>query len=321
MTSAPFELSDPRFEKREYGAINRFFLKFIRDERDLPFMHLILVATFTLVPATVYLFWPGNYRWWLGALYLVFNLALLFGRFILMLHNTSHRSLFKRQYRLLNYYIPWVLGPFFGETPDTYYVHHVTMHHAENNLDGDLSGTMRFQRDNPFHFFRYWFRFFTIGLVELAAYQWKRRRVNFIQRMVAGELGFYVLVVVLAFVNLPATFTVFIFPFLFARFIMMAGNWGQHAFIDRTDPGNSMKNSITCINTPYNKQRDLHYELYKTNTLPIDSFCHGFLLSHGSISHLIIFKCRKPLISHKVELVNNIITCHILIHLSLRGKF
>ena len=33
----------------------------------------------------------------------------------------------------------------------------------------------------------------------------------------------------------------------------MAGNWGQHAFIDATDPANSYKNSLTCINTGYNK--------------------------------------------------------------------
>ena len=34
----------------------------------------------------------------------------------------------------------------------------------------------------------------------------------------------------------------------------MAGNWAQHAFIDPSDPGNSYKNSITCINTSYNKK-------------------------------------------------------------------
>jgi hypothetical protein len=35
---------------------------------------------------------------------------------------------------------------------------------------------------------------------------------------------------------------------------MMAGNWGQHAFIDQADPANCYTNSITCINATYNER-------------------------------------------------------------------
>ena len=48
--------------------------------------------------------------------------------------------------RKLNLYIPWLLGPFFGETPETYFVHHVGMHHVEENLEDDLSSTMPYKR-------------------------------------------------------------------------------------------------------------------------------------------------------------------------------
>jgi fatty acid desaturase len=34
--------------------------------------------------------------------------------------------------------------------------------------------------------------------------------------------------------------------------MMMAGNWGQHAFIDADAPANCYRNSITCVNTVYN---------------------------------------------------------------------
>ncbi len=34
---------------------------------------------------------------------------------------------------------------------------------------------------------------------------------------------------------------------------MMAGNWGQHAFIDREHPDNDYVNSINCINGRYNQ--------------------------------------------------------------------
>lgn len=252
---AEITLTDPRYDdSKEPGPLDRFFLRYIRDKRDLPFIYLTLTASAVLFPFAVYLFLPGNFRWWLAAIYLVVTFVFFFGPFILMLHNTSHRTLFKREYRLLNYYIPWVLGPFIGETPDTYYVHHIMMHHAENNLDRDLSGTLRYQRDSFFGFMHYFLKFFFVGLWELAIYQWRRRNHRFVQRMLAGELGFYVLVTVLLFVNWQATLTVFVIPFVAARFGMMAGNWGQHAFIDADDPGNSYRNSITCINAVYNQK-------------------------------------------------------------------
>ena len=254
-TPNPIELTDPRFDAtREPNALDRFFMRYIKDRRDLPFIYLTISASLVLFPFAVYLYVRGTFPWWLGLIYFAVNFKFFFDRFILMLHNTSHRTLFKRQYRLLNYYIPWVLGPFCGETPDTYYVHHITMHHAENNLDRDLSSTMRYQRDSFLHFMAYFLRFFFLGFVELARYQWGRRNHQLVRRVLTGELGFYILVVVLAFVNLHATFWVFILPFIAARFLMMAGNWAQHAFLDASDPGNSYRNSITCINTGYNRR-------------------------------------------------------------------
>ena len=35
---------------------------------------------------------------------------------------------------------------------------------------------------------------------------------------------------------------------------MMAGNWGQHAFIDPADPANNYTNSVSCINAVYNQK-------------------------------------------------------------------
>jgi len=34
----------------------------------------------------------------------------------------------------------------------------------------------------------------------------------------------------------------------------MMGNWAQHAFVDQDEPDNDYKNSITCINSSYNRQ-------------------------------------------------------------------
>jgi len=54
--------------------------------------------------------------------------------------------------------------------------------------------------------------------------------------------------------NWQATLLVFILPTIIVRFAMMSGNWAQHAFIDASQPENSYLNSITCINTVYNKK-------------------------------------------------------------------
>src|SRR6202012_290442 len=50
-----------------------------------------------------------------------------------------------------------------------------------------------------------------------------------------------------------ASVFVFVVPVFIVRFLMLAGNWGQHAFIDRNTPRNSYTNSINCINVRYNR--------------------------------------------------------------------
>lgn len=252
---ATISLSDPTFAPKEKrNALERVALHFINDERDLPFVWLSLAMTVVLIPFAVVLYWPGVFRWWMAPIYWAVLFGFFFDRYILMLHNTSHRRLFKRRYKFLNHYIPWVLGPFCGESPETYYAHHITMHHAEGNMPNDLSSTMRFQRDSFLHFLRYFSRFFFFILPELTAYQWRKKRWAILRKMLVGELGFYAMCIGLSFINWQATLVVFVIPFLLCRFLMMCGNWAQHAFVDAKDPANPYKSSITCINAGYNRR-------------------------------------------------------------------
>jgi len=248
-------ITDPTFTKPDsYGWFDRLALRYIRDERDLPFIHLMTASSLVLFPLAALMYVPSVFRWWMAPIYWVILIAFFLDRFILMLHNTSHRPLFKKKYGLLNRYIPWILGPFFGETPETYFAHHLGMHHAENNMHDDLSSTLRFRRDRLPHFLRYFGRFFFVGVVELSLYFYRRRRYDMMWRAIVGEGSYIALVVLLAWVNFGATFTVLIFPFMFTRFAMMAGNWAQHAFVDPDDPENNYRNSLTCINTRYNRR-------------------------------------------------------------------
>jgi hypothetical protein len=247
-------LRDPTYQPAEReGLVDRLAMRFIHDKRDVPFLRLMAIQTLTVVPTGLVLFVPGAFRWWLAAVHLALVVYFL-GPFVLMLHNTSHRRLFKRPWGWMNNYIPWFLGPFFGESPETYFAHHVGMHHPENNLPEDLSSTMRFQRDSAWHFTRYFLRFVFVVLIELAMYLVRKGRRSLMIRCVMGELLFCFGVAALMLVNWRATLVVFLLPFVVTRFAMMAGNWAQHAFIDAAAPGNCYRNSITCINSSYNRR-------------------------------------------------------------------
>ena len=248
------EIVDPVFTEKKYNALDRFFISLINDERDLPFIYLCIKLLLVVLPVSIYLFIPGNFNWWIAIGYYLVQLVFLAGPYILMLHNTSHRSFFKKKYSFLNNIIPWVIGPFFGETPESYFAHHLGMHHAENNLPPDHSSTMKFQRDSFIDFLKYYGEFILLGIYQLYQYLTFKKRFKIRDKFATGEASFWILCIALSFFNWQATLAVFVIPVFLYRFLMMAGNWGQHAFIDPADPGNNYRNSITCINSDYNKK-------------------------------------------------------------------
>lgn len=249
-------LTDPVFTRPEkYSATDRFFLRYIKDERDLPFAWLTLKISLTMLPLGLLLYMPfvTGWWWWAAALgYFILNNVVFKGPFGLMLHCTSHRVFFRREYQFMNHYLPWVIAPFFGHSPETYYTHHIGMHHPENNLEDDESTTMPFRRDSLRGFLKYFGIFLFMGMYHLATYFFRKKRKRLLYRSVRGEVLFILFCVALSFVNWEATFMVFMLPFLLFRLVAMLGNWAQHAFVDVADPGNAYKNSITCINTKYN---------------------------------------------------------------------
>jgi len=248
-------ISDPSFTQPVYSRFDQFWLQFIKDERDLPFINLAIRITLTIIPLALLLYMPFLTGWLWGVVaftYLYLNNLVFKGPFGLMLHCTSHRPLFKPEYKNAYYYWTWVIAPFFGQTPETYFSHHIGMHHPENNVDPDGSTTMPYQRDSFRSFLTYYGSFMLFGVIELVAYLRKKNRMKLAYRAVLGELSFYALCVGLSFVSFPATLVVFILPFLIFRLITMLGNWTQHAFICANEPLNPYNNSITCINVKYN---------------------------------------------------------------------
>ncbi|QKG53512.1 fatty acid desaturase family protein [Hymenobacter sp. BRD67] len=235
--------------------LDSFLGHYLQDERDLPFVYLSLKISATMLPLAVLLFVPAlrGAAWWavFGVFFFLSN-AVFKGPFGLMLHCTSHRVLFKKKYSVLNKYIPWVIGPLFGQTPETYFTHHMGMHHPENNLPDDESSTMFYQRDSLRGFLHYLTDFLVLGIPRLVGYFNRRHRPVLRFRLLRGELIYIIFSILMACVNLPATLAVFVVPLVLSRVIMMLGNWAQHAFIAADSPENCYRNSVTCINTTYN---------------------------------------------------------------------
>lgn len=181
-------------------------------------------------------------------------LASSFDRFTLMLHCVSHRPLWKPRYRALDAIVPYVIGPFFGQTPHSYFIHHVGMHHVEQNLRVDTSSTLRYRRDRFDHFLRYWARFMLLGLPDLGRYLKHRGRDKLRRKLVLSECCYLVVLALLLSLRPLAALLVLLLPLLVARTLMMMGNWAQHAFVapDRAD--DRYVSSITCINTRYNRR-------------------------------------------------------------------
>jgi len=225
----------------------------LNDPRDAVFLGL-MAECLVVVACGISLFFAGPWLWYLAPGYCLLLVARFLDRFTLMLHCTSHRQLFKPEYRLGNFLIPWLIGPFFGQSPDTYFAHHMGMHHPEQNLADDLSSTMRFQRDRFSHWLRYYGRFLALGLPDLRRYMVAKKRPRLARRALTGEGAFWAMVLALALVRPGAALVVFVAPMLIIRTLMMIGNWGQHAFISAAQPDNPYLSSITCINTRYNRR-------------------------------------------------------------------
>ncbi|KAJ3103141.1 hypothetical protein HDU97_010349 [Phlyctochytrium planicorne] len=204
----------------------------------------------TLLPSALYMIF-GKMYWWSPILHWVF-LAQQLPTLTLALHVMSHLPLFKSNF--LETFFPIVIGPLFGQTWGTYYLHHIKMHHIEDNGPKDLSSTLDYQRDDPLHFLHYFCRFYFAIWYELSAYLYRRKQYGRVAAMYLGEFGCIAMISYLAFyVNFWATFFTLVLPFNVERFLLMSGNWVEHAFLDPEDPlGGGFKNSSTIISTPFN---------------------------------------------------------------------
>ena len=255
MSVAELTLTDPTSAPTYAdSALSRWARGLIFEARDEVFVRLTLQRIATMSAAMTALWFALHHAlapWWaLGLVYFALW-GWLTPPVILMLHNTMHRPFFRA--RTLAKSHGWVMSLFFG-IPTGYAEHHVGMHHVEDNMPEDLSSTMRYQRDSFLHFLVYFARFFFLVLVELTLYLHKRKRKTMARRALVGDLVHQSVIALVLVLDWRFGLIAFALPMIACRFAMMAGNWGQHAFLNTAAPNDGLTNSITCINAVYNQR-------------------------------------------------------------------
>lgn len=217
----------------------------VRRPTDVVFLTHILIYLVTSLSSAIRLYL--HFNWAHAVLHWVMT-GYYCGAFTLMLHNHIHNNgVLASNYSTFDSVWPYVLEPLMGHTWDSYFYHHVKHHHVENNGPGDLSSTIRFQRDNLLHFLCYVGRFLFLVWLELPLYFYRKGKLSLAIRSATSESASYAFIYFMAKQNLRATIFVLLIPLLQMRIGMMVGNWGQHALVDEVEPDSDFRSSITLI--------------------------------------------------------------------------
>jgi len=251
--TVPLVLTDPMYRPRPLRAIERVVATIIHDPRDLPFVWLIAAVSATIVPAAVLLMIEPNFSWWAASAYLLVVISVCDAPFLAMYHYIAHRPLFTRRAAFLKQYVNWILGPLCGVPPNGYYVHHILMHHVENNRAADLSSTMRYQRDSFCDFLRYFLNVLSGAYYHLPVSLLRRKRYRLARHVFVGALSYLAWIAALACFNWRAALAVYLIPWAVAMFGFCCTTWGAHAFIDPAAPDNIYGGAVICLNTLYNR--------------------------------------------------------------------
>ncbi|KAI0900179.1 hypothetical protein F4806DRAFT_493173 [Annulohypoxylon nitens] len=214
--------------------------------------HLILYFT-TSIPSAIWLYYHFTYLH--GFIHFIMQVYYV-GTYTLMMHQHIHGGGVLRKtswVHLFDTMFPYITDPLMGHTWNSYYYHHVKHHHVEGNGPNDLSSTIRYQRDNVWHFLHYVGRFYVLIWLDLPIYFIRNDRPTFALKTAFWELSNYAMILTLFIVNSRPTTFVFLLPLMLLRAGLMVGNWGQHALVDADEPDSDYRSSITLIDVPSNR--------------------------------------------------------------------
>ncbi|KAI0153121.1 fatty acid desaturase [Xylariaceae sp. FL1272] len=224
-----------------------------RFETDVVMVTHLIMYFATSLPSAVILFYRFSYIH--GMLHVIMQ-GWYIGAYTLLRHQHIHQRgvLAKRSWmQIFDQAFPYAMDPLMGHTWNSYFYHHVKHHHVEGNGPDDLSSTVRYQRDNIWHFLHYVGRFYLLIWLDLPLYFVRKGKPTIALRAAFWELSNYAAIILLLQINFKASLFTLLIPLLAMRIGLMVGNWGQHAFVDADEPDSDYRSSITLIDVPSNR--------------------------------------------------------------------
>ena len=258
-------------------------LLFNKNAKNINLVYVLVNIVLTSIPAAILLFSicdnTMNKLWMhvVGFAYTAFTLITWTKSFILCMHYAAHTPVFKRNLTIVNNFMPYCLCTLFGILPGQYYLHHIVMHHKENNIfPYDLSATMHYDRSKRSHMIHYCLRYFLGIYFELPYYAFKRKRYDLCRKSIMQVAGTITVYSVLFYARPVPTLYVFLLPMLIIAYALMEGNWSQHIFVSPDVSKASDKElpysiTYTCLhskNNAYTFNDGYHIEHHAQPTCP-----------------------------------------------------
>jgi hypothetical protein len=232
----------------------------VRRPTDVVFVTHLILYFVTSVPSAIHLFFY-SFTWIHGIFHAVMT-GYYFGTYTLMRHNHIHNNgILSSKWWIFDSLFPYLLDPLMGHTWNSYYYHHVKHHHVEANGPGDLSSTIRLQRDEITSLLYYVSRFVLFVWIDLPLYFVQRGKRGHAFRTFFWEFSSYMFMLFATKFSPKASTFVFLVPFSLIRLGLMIGNFGQHAFVDEMEPDSDYRSSITLIDVPVSFNPCLHGRL------------------------------------------------------------
>ena len=231
--------------------------KLLKDPRNGPFLpHMLWLSVWmpTLFLASMYYHSLHGFSWVFFFVYHFLRIGPRF-RFFAHLHVLVHREghenlgLFKAPYGFLNHWpMQWLVGPFYGQVPNSYGIAHNKIHHRYDNGLDDVHTNLDLDRTKFSSFVIYAPRFFLYwaGISPLIHFLLRKEWV-FARKMFLGMLYHVALFYAISCYDLTFAVAFILYPFLESIVFFSGISYLWHCWVDPEDPYNPYVTSVTIL--------------------------------------------------------------------------
>jgi len=238
----------------------KWYARHLAKPIDAHYVRALIANSLMIVPAVIALLWPAGPTIPAVLLYAVALLSISRSQEELD-HCDIHNNLFSSSHLapgfakvgvwLTSQYLRVVLNPLCSRIPHFYRIHHVYMHHVENNGAEDLQTTMHADRTSFHDFCVHALKLAVSNSfgVDLYSYLVRKRRYREVRQLLAGMVGWFAALALIAAYSPVGAAVVLIVHFLGA--VPGAINtYIWHGFVDPDDPENVYLNTVNSVVNP-----------------------------------------------------------------------